>query len=147
MEYEYIFTWIVYPERVNFSYQPIEFASENIIIWKWKIFIKNSKIFCIFKTEENYIDNIYELKNYIDEYVRWIVDTWCFVNSYNYDVEITNVFCEKLNFSETFNVIWEYNQQNKTDEEKILELKDIHSILEKWKYTHILLDIFADFRR
>lgn len=85
------------------------------------------------------------LKNIVEENIRIVVDAYCFVRSYSYDVEVIKVVCDDLKIDYTFGVQGEWNihkdeQSTNAEFTKILKLFDRPEKL-------FLKDAFADFRR
>ncbi len=89
--------------------------------------------------------NLETLKNIIEENVRLIVDSFCYVNSYSYDVEITKVTCDTLNIDKTFGVRGEWNIKK----DPIDSNKEFTKILQLFDRPEriFLKDVLADFRR
>ena len=151
--YAYVFTGKIHPERVNFS-----IGIELPFILKYLNFGLNSKTSLKFENsiitvklqsstahgkDENC--NLETLKNIVEENIRTIVDAFCFVKSYSYDLEITKVVCDELNIDYTFGIQGEWNihkdeQTANTEFTKILKLFDRQERV-------FLKDVLADFRR
>jgi hypothetical protein len=151
--YTYSFSGIIHPERVNFGLdRPIQIAINHPffdLVGRSAISFDSSKISVEFISEFDYTKNpkcnLETLKNFIDESVRIIVDSYCYIKSYAYDVEISTVKCTELGIDYTFGVQGEYNVV-KTIDKTNLELSTLIGIFQKPDST-FLKDVFADFRR
>ncbi len=149
----YIFTGIIHPERVNFNLPtPISFRldlPDFNIVGKSSISIQSSRISVQFESNIDYTKdpkcNLETLKNFIEKNIRMVVDSFCFINSYSYDVEVSTVRCEQLSINYTFGVLGEYNIA-KTPEQVTDEFNKLIFIFSKPK-AGFLKDVLADFRR
>lgn len=151
--FRYWFTGIVHPERVNFNIagMPLiklkhpDFGIEGEV----KVQIKNSKITVEFASEIDFTKsptcNLETLKNFIEETARMVVDIFCYVKSFNYDVEIIKLECEDLKVCHIFDVQGE-KKLYKTDEQAIVELNKLLSLFSGKRFL-FLEKCFADFRR
>ena len=155
MKYKYEFLGLVYPERVNFNLNGLENRYGQMLIsvpdWNIKgnfsVVIKNCKIIVVFESDDQYrVDtkvNIETLKNYIEEITRTFVDAYCFVNSYNYDVLINSVKCEKIGLDYKFPVIGEWGYKTKNDD----FFKTLDQIMLLIKKSNFLSLALSDYRR
>lgn len=128
MKYKYEFLGLVYPERFKFELSGIEnrYGKMSVLIPNWNINgnfsleINDCRVKTIFDSDQKFGQdtepNIETLKNYIEETVRTFVDTFCFVNSYNYDVSIDKVICKQTKLDYTFPVIGEWGYKAKLDD-------------------------------
>lgn len=150
MTYTYNFTGKIHPKRVGFEIGqpiPLYIKVENFDIeGQAKAHFENSEIEVIFESPGEYTGSQLEtLKNYVKDAVQMVVDIYCYVNSYGYDVEITSVNCEALDISQNFSVRGEWNI-DKNNKEMTHEFTNILETLSKQKYIFIK-DVLADFRR
>ena len=151
--YTYELSGKINPERVNFTIGTklplyIEHGGFNI---KGEIIleIKESNISISFSSENIYSSansgGLETLKNIIEEAVRMVVDSYCYVKSYAYEVEITDIKCKELNMEYIFGVRGEWNIV-KDDSESNEEFTKIIKLFSDPQNTSMNL-IFADFRR
>jgi hypothetical protein len=89
--------------------------------------------------------NLETLKNFIEENVRIVVDSYCFVKSYSYDVEVSTVKCAQLSIDYTFGVRGEHNI-SKTDDQSNKEFEKLITTF-SIPTAGFLKDVLADFRR
>ena len=151
--YKYIFFGKIHPERVMFSIGiELPFLLEHHGFgMEGESFIKfeNSSVVVRLESSVNYVDNdkcnLETLKNIVEENVRLIVDSFCYVNSYSYDVEITKVICDTLNLDKTFGVLGEWNIKK----DPIDGNKEFTRILQLFDRSERIFfkDVLADFRR
>ncbi len=151
--FKYIFTGKTYPERVNFSVglelpfilKHLNFGLKSETSIKFKNSVITVELWSNVDHSKNANCNLETLKNIVEENVRLVVDAYCFVKSYSYDIEITRVLCTDLRIDYTFGVRGEWNitkdeQITNTEFTKILKLFDRPERV-------FLKDVFADFRR
>lgn len=151
-KYKYIFKGLIYPERVNFNLDGlpiIELRHPDFNIeGKTTIKIANSKLKITLITEAEFSQktepNLETLKNVIEQFTRAIIDTYCFVNSYSYDVDIESVTCKKLGTNYTFGVVGEWNYKS-TEEESQKEFIEILKLVLSGKYPNLNY-ILSDFK-
>ncbi len=151
MVYNYKFKGLVYPERVNFTLKGIsnlEIEKPDFSIsGSFEDFvIENCKLSLSFKTgkeiNQETNPNIETLKNFIETICRTFIDSYCFVNSYNYDLTIDSVICKELKFEYQFPIIGEFGLKKNS-----LCFEDvINTILSVRDITSISASL-ADFRR
>lgn len=152
IKYKYIFVGSIYPKRVNFNLiglpivelQHPDFNIEGSVTIK----IVNSKLKVTLITEKEFSQktepNLETLKNVIEQFARAIVDTYCFVNSYSYDVDIEKVTCKQLSVDYTFGVVGEWNLK-KTNEDSQKEFIRLLNLALSGKYPNLNY-ILSDFR-
>lgn len=151
--YTYQLSGKIHPERVNFTIGtklPLYIEHEGFNI-KGEIVleIEKSNISISFSSENIYSSanssDLETLKNIIEESARMVVDSYCYVKSYAYEVEITDIKCEKLNLEYTFGVQGEWNivKDDNTSNEEFTKILKLFSDPQN---TSMNL-IFADFRR
>lgn len=110
---------------------------------------KNSRFTVTLDTKINYSKsdtcNLETLKNFVEENVRLVVDIYCYVKSYSYEVEITKVKCTDLNIDYTFGVRgeWNINKDARETNEEFTKIIKLFNSPEKM----FLKDVLADFRR
>jgi hypothetical protein len=107
MSHEYKFNGKVHPKRVGFGIdQPIPLRlevgyfdiKEDVVAH-----FQNSDIKVDFESTKEYRgSDLITLKNYIKDAVQLVVDTYCYVNSYGYDVEVVSVECDDLKIDHVF---------------------------------------------
>lgn len=127
MTYKYTFKGIVHPKRVKFSVNAKfglqikrpEFGIDGVfgIEFKDSDFVAEYTTVVDHTKSEN--ANFETLRNYIEEAIRLIVDIYCYIKSYSYDVEIIKVECAELKINYIFDVQGEKNiikDQKQTDE-------------------------------
>lgn len=151
--FKYVFKGKIHPERVNFTINqeiPLnvkhsDFGISGDVLLK----IEKSKIYLTFKSQIAYSSTnnteLETLKNILEESVRLVVDIFCYIKSYSYDVEIELVECRDLNLDYIFGVRGEWNV-NKDDTVVSNEYSRILNLFTEPKNTtfgHVL----ADFRR
>ena len=149
----YIFSGIIHPERVNFTLGSRIPFSLNLpdfnIVGQSTISIQSSRITVQFESSVDYTKdpkcNLETLKNFIEKNIRMVVDSYCFVNSYSYDVEVSTIKCEQLNIDYTFGVVGEYNI-TKTPEQIANEFNSLLLTFSEPK-AGFLKEVLADFRR
>lgn len=151
--YTYSFTGTIHPQRVNFTIGvTLPFIlKHNEFGMAGNSFIKidNSAITVQFESELDYGNNsecnLETLKNIIEENVRLVVDAYCFVKSYSYDVEITKVVCEPLKINYMFGVQgeWNINKDDTTTNQEFIKIINFFDRPERI----FLKDVLADFRR
>jgi len=128
MIYKYIFKGVIHPKRVNFEVNARftlqikrpEFGIDGV----FGIEFKNSEFIAEYETAVDHTKkesaNLETLRNYIDDAIRLVVDIYCYVKSYNYEVEIIKVECLELKIDYTFDVQGEKNihkDKKQTDDE------------------------------
>ncbi|MEK9159259.1 MAG: hypothetical protein AAB383_00865 [Patescibacteria group bacterium] len=151
--YNYTFTGLVHPERVSFSVSedlPFQITHPGFKVnGISKLRFDKSKITLSFASEIDYSKNadcnLETLKNIFEENIRLVIDSYCYINSYSYDVEITKVVCKELHIDNTFGVRGEWNV-NKTKDECTAEFTEILRLFDRPERM-FLKDVFADFRR
>lgn len=151
-KYKYIFKGLIYPKRVNFNLDGLPIV--EIIHPDFKINgsitikIINSKLKVTFITDAEFSQktdpNLETLKNVIEQSIRAIIDTYCFVNSYSYDVDIEKVTCKQLGVDYTFGVVGEWHLR-KTKEDSQNEFIRMLKLVFSGKYPNLNY-IFSDFR-
>jgi len=151
MVYSYKFKGLVYPERVNFTLKgipnfEIEKPDFNISGSFEDFVIENCKLSLSFKTDKEINQetnpNIETLKNFIETICRTFIDSYCFVNSYNYDLTIDSVICKELKFEYQFPIMGEFGlKKNSLNFEDVINI-----ILSVGDITSISASL-ADFRR
>jgi hypothetical protein len=151
--FNYIFLGEVHPKRTGFNLgsvvkQHLFFPDFSIDI-EIQVIFAYSEITITFSSDVDYSTNkdgsLETLKNKIEDAVRIIVDTYGFVKSFSYDVEIIKAICPQLNLNHFFSVQGEYNiikDTIKTGQ----EFNNILSLFSKSEATP-LKDAMADFRR
>jgi len=151
-KYKYTFEGLIYPERVKFNLDGLpvmelqhrDFNIEGIVAIK----IVDSRLKISLTSEKEFGQdtnpNIETLKNVIEQFTRAIVDTYCFVNSYSYDVDIEKVTCKELGLNYTFSVIGEWNLK-RTRENSGKEFMSLLNLLLSGKYPNLTY-ILSDFR-
>jgi hypothetical protein len=151
--HEYVFLGKIYPERVNFGLDSeIHIKHENPdfdIEGDIYVAFESSNMVARYTSEKIYSSektgSLETLKNILEEDIRLIVDIYCYVKSYSYDLEITRVVCKELNLDYTFGVQGEWNI-SKSKENTDKELNKIIMVLTDKKFS-FLKYVFADFRR
>jgi len=101
----YIFFGKVFPERAYVKIPEVTF-NYNIVeeVIKGTAFVEVIMSQIIVKFEsETIVGNIYSLKNYIEDSVRLIVDSWGYILSCGYDIEITSMI-DSIGYKEVFGV-------------------------------------------
>lgn len=150
--HKYSFTGMVHPERVKFTVTnvpPMKIIHQDFgIDGTAHIEFNESKITIEFESEIDYRQNLVTLQYMIEDAARLIVDIFCYVNSYTYDVEITNVICKDLNIDKMFEVRGEYDIK-KTPDQVNEEFRKIFLLFAHTnkKIPFFLADALADFRR
>lgn len=149
--FTYLLTGKIHPERVDFTigmkmvlstYHP-DFGIKGDVVLE----IKNSSILISFESETLYsledTGALETLKNIIEDGVRMVVDAYCYVRSYAYEVEITDIksLAPKLEYQ--FGVRGEWNI-NKGDEIASEEFSKMLSVVSK---NNLFTNVLADFRR
>jgi hypothetical protein len=146
--YEYIMTGLIYPPRVSFSVEPlklrISFPKFNIS-GDAELTITDSNIKLKFYTTDE-VSDVETLKNILDNLaIRPIIDCYCFVKSYSYDVDIEKIECAQTGLNYAFSVRGEWNI-NPTQDETLRCFSRMINL-----FTHPDLsyyaNVFADFRR
>lgn len=155
-KFHYIFSGVVHPTRVNFeaNIDPINIKIQhsrfNIDGVLKEIRFKKSNFSAIYETDKDHTKrtnaNLETLKNFIDQSLRMIVDIFCYINSYSYDLEIVEVICEDLKINQIFNVQGEKNV-NKDKEQTNKEFQEILFLIINNPRLQFLGVAFADFRR
>jgi hypothetical protein len=151
--YSYILTGKIYPERVDFTVSsdiPLYLEHQEFNIkGNLTLQIKHSHINLRFDSEVVYSNSdtspLETLKNILDQSIRTVVDAYCYVKSYAYDVEITDITCEQLGLKYQFGVQGEWNlnkDQQKTNEE-FSRILNLFSVPDNSSFS----DVLADFRR
>lgn len=151
--YSYIFTGKIHPERVNFSIgiellfilKHLNFGFDGETVLRFENSIITVKLGSKIDHGKDKNCSLETLKNIIEENIRIVVDAFCFVKSYSYDLEITRVVCDELNIDYIFGIQGEWNirkneQITNTEFTKILKLFDRRERV-------FLKDVLADFRR
>ena len=155
MPYKYIFKAEIFPHRVQFNFT----LPTNIEMWifdhdfwihgKITSFTAiNSLLELHFLSENQYVPgihntNIETLKNCIELSIRSIVDAFCFIHSYNYELSMTSVDCPELAISNyTFGVQWEYSHI--WDNTILWDI--MRCYLNLWEKSKHLVNAFTDFR-
>lgn len=128
MTYKYIFTGVVHPKRVSFGVnvkfglqiKRPEFGIDGV----FGIEFKDSDFTAEYATNVDHTKgenaNLETLRNYIEEAIRLVVDIYCYIKSYSYDVEIIKVECSELEVNHVFDVQGEKNinkDKKQTDNE------------------------------
>lgn len=154
MTYKYIFTGVVHPKRVKFSVnakfslqiKQLEFGIDGM----FSIEFKASDFVAEYTTATDHTKsknaNLETLRNYIEEAVRLIIDIYCYIKSYSYDVEIVKIECGELGIDYTFDVQGEKNinkDQKQTDE----EFTNLMMFFVMRSDLDFLRNALADFRR
>ncbi len=153
--YEYLISGKIHPERVGFT---LDIQPDLVFNLKQEYFdiegqlsvnFINSNISCKFVSNKKYSAEVSgeleTLKNQIETVVRSIVDVYCFVKSYGYEVEITDIKSELLKLNYQFGVRGEWNIQ-KTQEETNKEFLEIMALFASPEAS-ALGEALADFRR
>lgn len=151
--YKYVFSGVIHPERADFSIaQEISLKLQNPsfgIDVDPILEIKKSRFTITFDSSKDYWNNpscnTETLKNYVEDAVRLVVDIFCFVKSYNYDVEISTLVCNDLKMNQTFGVQGEWNLI-KDDQETNEEFTKILKLIDRAERV-FMKDVFADFRK
>jgi hypothetical protein len=138
----------VYPPRVGFTInkpiiQRIDHPDFNIR-GEVKLRIINSSIYLYFYTE-NQIEDIATLRNVLDAAIRMVVDSFCYVKSYAYDIDIEAIECDELDLLHPFSVQGEFNI-NRTplqSEQEFFKLMEFFTSPE----STFLMNVIADFRQ
>lgn len=151
--YTYIFSGVIHPQRVNFSLDTkLSFVlkhSDFGINGQTTLEFRNSRFTAIFDSEIDYTEsgacNLETLKNFVEQNIRLVVDIYCYVKSYSYDVGITKVQCKELDIDYTFSVRGEWNI-NKSKQETNEEFTKIFKLFDRPERV-FLKDVLADFRR
>ena len=150
--FEYAFKGKIHPERVKFSAPSFSFGlqHENILLdGQGEISIEESIINIRFYSPTNHCDsetcNLETLKNFIEDVARCLVDTYCYVNSYAYDVEISSVHSTDLALDYIFGVKGEWDIE-KDHEIANIEFDMIMALYAKPE-SQFIKDVLADFRR
>jgi len=111
---QYTFFGKVFPERANVKIQTMELSlvsAEAGISGKLRISIQVSQIIAIFTTSSK-VENIYTLKNIIEDGIRLEVDVLGYIFGCGYDIEVTTMVDSEGNEPIIFGVgIWELEQQ------------------------------------
>jgi hypothetical protein len=153
MMFEYIFTAIIHPERVDFTVDsPMAFQLNHPdfnVVGVSAISIRSSHVIVFFKSAVDYTTdpkcNLETLKNFVEENVRLIVDAYCFVRSYSYDVEVSTLKCTQLGIDHTFEVLGEHNI-SKSDDQASEEWNELLTVFSN-PSAGFMKDVLADFRR
>ena len=151
--YTYVFTGKIHPERVNFSIgEKLPFILKHLnfgLDSKTSLKFENSVITIKLQSSTDHSKdencNLETLKNIVEENVRTVVDAFCFVKSYSYDLEITKVICGELNIDYTFGVQGEWNIQ-KDEQTTNIEFTKILKLFDRPERI-FMKDVLADFRR
>lgn len=155
MKYKYKLSGLVYPERVKFDLKGLEnrYGEVSILTPNWDIKgnfsleVNNCKVIAIFESDKKYGQdtkpNIETLKNFIEETIRIFIDTFCFVNSYNYDVSIDNVVCKQTGLDYTFPVIGEWGYKAKRDDFP----KTLDEVMRLQEKSNAISLALSDYRR
>lgn len=151
--YTYTFSGKVYPERVSFSVGieiPINFKHPDFdVVEIVKLNFNDSLITAKLETETDYSKhqkcNLDTLGGFVEESARAIVDAYCYVKSYFYDVEITDIVCLDLGIKYLLPV-WAERNIVKDKEQANIEFTKLLSLLDRPERS-FLRDILADFRR
>jgi len=151
--FKYIFTGIIHPERVNFTLDstiPFQLnLPEFNVVGESTISFHSSHVSVQFDSDIDYTKdpkcNLETLKVFIEENIRIVVDSYCFVKSYSYDVEVSTIQCTQLNIDHTFTVLGEYNISKTTDQTN-KEFTELLILFSK-PTAGFLKDVLADFRR
>lgn len=154
MSYKYTFIGEVHPKRANFEVNARivvqikrpEFGIDGMATLEFK----DSEFIAEYLTSVNHTQdekaNLETLKNCIEESIRLIVDTYCYIKSYNYDVEINKVTCLELNIDKAFTIQGEWNI-NKDKEQTDNELTNWMMFLSMRRDLEFLKNVLSDFRR
>ena len=153
--HKYTFLGTVHPERASFNLagmpEPKIILPDIGIEGEVSIVVEKSKLKLGFLSDADLRthreqDALVSLKNYLGEYVRLFVDTFCYVKSLNYDVEIYKVECAELGIDYTFDVQLE-TDLGKDDGDAAQQMEDIVSLISRNPEMIFVKDVFADFRR
>lgn len=144
---KYIFCANIHPMRLTFNMETVHHFKilDNGIDGEGKITIKESKMHIEFTSEKDYSKSLEMLKNIVDDSARMYIDSYCYIRSLSYDLDIVNVTCSELDINQTFENRGEFNI-NKTDKEAEEELNKILILLKDTNFSFIRHS-FADFRR
>lgn len=151
--YKYLFKGKIHPERVKFTIGteiPIRidhhgFRISGITILK----IENSAILVSFSSNVKYSlsksSELETLRNILEDVVRMIVDIYCYVRSYGYDVEIERIQCPEIDLDYQFGVRGEWN----IHKEDLIANEEFSRILNLFTVSdnQFFSNVFADFRR
>lgn len=147
-QYEYILIGSILPMRVMFSRPPL--AGKIVypdlqLDGKTILYINNSRILLSYITNKPII-NYLDLKNIAIEFViRPWVDLYCYIKSYNYDIEIETAFDIANHSVIQFSVQGEFDIDRSESEEAEL-FKYFFELFNLKQYLY-LKDIIADYRR
>lgn len=151
--YKYQLSGKIHPERVGFTIgtklplfvEHREFGIKGKVILE----IKNSNIVISFDSENKYsssdTENLETLKNILEESVRMIVDSYGYVKSYSYEVEITDIKNSDSSLNYQFGVRGEWNiiKDDKSTNEEFSRILHLFTVPENGTIANVL----ADFRR
>ena len=153
--YTYTFHGIVHPERAKFKIAGVPILKVKMPTINFEgtvtFTVRDAVLKLEFTTEadlrEYDSENIFaSLKNDLGEHARFLIDSFCYVNSFNYDVEIISVECTALDFKRTFNVKLEEDVE--VDDINAAEfIVKILGLVAQDPNTIFLKNVFADFRR
>lgn len=151
--YNYQISGKIHPERVHFTIVqklPLFFENNKFGIKGEVILgIKNSNIVISLTSKDRYSSsdtaNLETLKNIIEESVRMIVDSYGYVKSYCYEVEITDIKNSDLSLNYQFGVRgeWNINKDDKSTNEEFLKILNLFTDSK----NEIISSVLADFRR
>lgn len=154
MTYKYIFKGVIHPKRVNFEVNAKfglqinhpEFGIDGV----FGIEFKNSEFVAEYATAVDHTKkestNLETLRNYIDEAIRLVVDIYCYVKSYNYEVEIIKVECQELKIDYIFDV-WGEKNIHKDKKQTNNEFTDLIIFFSMRSDLDFLRHALTDFRR
>lgn len=154
MIYKYNFYGKVHPERVGFDITVPDCGVTflNGVSGKLKFDCKKSNLILVFETETNIQESIgiTTLRNDLLQHAATWVDAYCYLRSFNYDIEITGVRCKELDLDTVFGV--DFEKTDELDEAALLkkastDLSELFELIVKNSDLVFLKDVFADFRR
>jgi hypothetical protein len=155
--YKYIFSGEIIPSRVNFTLSgvpeaPLFFPSLDVKVLV-SFTIEASKVKVVLKSDTNFIkhtksDAIATLKNCVVEYIFSFINIYCYISSYNYNLDISGLKCEELKLDMVFGVFLENGKEPTLDVLKSRgdEMSRILNLISSKPGLEFLKNVFADFR-
>ena len=127
---QYTFFGKVFPERANVHISTVELILSNSgagISGKLKISIQVSQITAVFSTNSK-VENIFTLKNIIEDAIRLEVDILGYLFGCGYDIEVTTMVDSEGNEPVIFGIgIWELENQKDKRPKNINEIFPLFS--------------------
>ncbi len=153
--FEYIFSGMVYPERAKFqiSLTPMGISWPELnLTGQFSIESLDSKITIKFLSNTNLLEHpnkdiFVTLKNLLASQAKFVINIYCYINSYNYDLDIFEVECKDLEISFGFDVQLEADLEIKSQEETSELMSKIFSYSYNDPDLHFLDKVFEDFKK